>query len=894
MNSVSTLQWQILSIFFTFLCASLDASLAKPITASYAQHCGSITPESSPTKLLFGASNSFLISNGFFSAETRINNHLVLSPSTNNSIHDSEYPGVFHFQPGQVHLTRDDGILQLEGTLVLVRARYVIGYDDSRRVVFKLSGFWSEAKGKLCMVGTGEFQPSQQDQAASALSVVLKLEFPKMSKITTSIIKGSIESIDTDTDTWPAHIEPISLLAYAQRRYQFSMTEQAEESCTLIPQEERIASESTSICFNLIQFMQDDSFTSSGLIDFLGFRFLSTSRLVCSEDGKVRLLLTLSNKTNSILDRKPLLPGKSLVAEGVWDHHNSKLCLVACGLNGKENNSSAVGDCSLGLTFWFPASFSLKQRSSMVGRMWNMTDNSINDDNKIVSLYSTMRYPHLDIQGQKYEYTELERVKKNCKIKNYGPKLTGRYPEPQSYSHLSFDLFVRAKNGRLARGNAQHISTGETYHVRGIDKGDDMYTTKGTTVPSSPGLADQNRTIWNVGYTITYTFWDENFIDKVKISAEGIYNSTMGTLCLVGCRVPLFWGRNGEILNSSARIDDRNLDCEFFIQLQLPSLDSRNEQGKGTITSTRANSDPLYIEPLEVTVSLMYLHQSKQESDRMDGEIIMVIASLSLLCACTYLQLRHARNNHTIRPLMSVTMLVVLTLGCMVTLILNTKAMFVPARNRQVFLQSGGWLDTNNTIMRLITMVTLLINFRLLQLAWGSRSKEEITEAISQSAEKKSLIFCVPLYLTGALVVWFVHSHFFKLRRSIFEDLARYVGLLVDNFLLPQIIFGVFSQSKGKVLNPFFYFGATAVRAVPHVYNAYRAWWYPVNFFNSSYIYANHGEVYYSKIMDIIIPFEGLLFALLVYLQQRFGGRCFLPKRFKNGASYEPVYVSDM
>ncbi|XP_078169503.1 uncharacterized protein LOC144563915 [Carex rostrata] len=905
-----------LPIFLIFLFASPDASLAKAvIPPSYAQHCGSIAPESSPTKPLFGASNPFRISNGFFSAGSPINNYLALSTTTNdNTTHGSQSRGIFHFQPGQVHLTNDDGTRQLEGTLVLVGERvpwnmsknpvWTRDFDKRRRVVFKLSGFWSEAKGKLCMVGTGEIDPSQQDQVASQLAVVLKLEFPKESTITTSIIKGSIESLDTDNTL--AYFEPISLLAYAQRKYQYTMAEKAEESCPHLSQEEPVGSDSTSICSILIKITRYESFTSSDLIDFLGFRFLSVGQFVCSDNGKVQLSMALSNKTTFSSFGQPLLPEKSLVAEGVWDSHNSKLCLLACGVIGKEYNSSVVGDCSLGLTFWFPTTFSLKQRSTMVGRMWNTTDNSKNDGNKMVSVHSTDIYSSTDVPGLKYEYTELDRARKYCNIKNFDSKMTGKFPDAQSYMDMRFYFSVRDTKGRQIWGNAQQISTGKTYHGKqygGLDNGDSMYTTGGTTIPSSSSLADQNRTIWKVGYAISYTIWDGNYTDSVQISAEGIYNSTMGTLCLVGCRQPSFrQTQNDEILNSSARIDDRNLDCEFFIQFQLPPLDSNIEQGKGMITSTRADSDPLFFKPLKVSISLMHRVHSMQ-IDRMDAEIIMVIISLTLLCACLYVQLCHARKNSTIRPLMSITMLVVLTLGCMVSLILNTEAMLVPAHNRRhrgFFLESGGWIDTVNTIARLITIVALLINFRLLQLAWGSRTKEEITVAISRSAEKKSLMFCLPLYTTGALVAWFAHSHFAELRgssfynrRTIFDGLARYVGLLVDNFLLPQIIFSVFSQSKEKVLNPFFYFGVTGVRAAPHVYNAYRAWWYPVNF-NSSYIYANPDEDYYSKILDVIIPFGGLLFALIVYLQQRFGGRCFLPKRFKQGAGYELVYVSNI
>ncbi|KAJ3708919.1 hypothetical protein LUZ61_012624 [Rhynchospora tenuis] len=910
MTTSLTFPRQLLQFFLIFLFASLHTCLAKPAIASlYAQHCESIAPESSPTKLLFGASNSFLISDGFFSAgNSTINHHLFPSPSTDDPfIHESPPPSLFHFKPGPVHLTHDDSTQQLEGTLVLVGAIVPINRsghvswssNNRRRVVFKLSGFWSEVKGKLCMVGTGEFQPPQHEPIASTLSAVLKLEFPKVSKITTSMIKGTIESLDTETS--PTHFESISLLAYAQRRYEYTVTNQAEESCSHLPLEETVASDSMSVCSNIQNIMQHESFTSSDLINFLGFRFLSTSQLVCSNDGKVHMSMSLSNKTTHRWYGIgiPILPGKSLVAEGFWNHHNNKLCLIACSLIGNATSHSVVEDCSLGISFWFPSYFSLKQRSSMVSHIWNMSNKSTdNDGNIIVSLYSTERYRSSSVPGLKYKYTELERARKYCEIKNTNPKKTGKYPDVQSYMDMRFDLSVQDGNGRSGWGDALLISVGETYlgdQYGGSINGDSMYVTGGTTIPSSSSLADKSGMTWDVGYTLSYSFWDGNNSDSVQISAEGIYNSTAGTLCLIGCRKPNFWHTTyGEILNSSARIDDRNLDCGYFIQLQFPPIDSKNIKGKGTIKSTRAKSDPLYFEQLEVTFSLMYRSYSMQEYDRMDAEMIMVIISLTIICACTYLQLRHLRRHSTIRPLMSITMLVVLTLGCMVSIILNTEAMIVRARKVHSFRRSGGWLETTNAIARLFNMIALLINIRILQLAWGSRTKEEATGAISRGAEKKSLIFCVPLYIAGALIAWFVHSRSSRPRRAILENLARYVGLMVDSFLLPQIIFNVFSQSNEKVLSPFFYFGATLNRVVPHIYNIYRAWQSPVNLYNPPYIYADHGDDYYSTLFDVIVPFEGMLFVLLVYLQQKFGGRCFLPKRFKHDADYEPVYGSNI
>lgn len=121
-------------------------------------------------------------------------------------------------------------------------------------------------------------------------------------------------------------------------------------------------------------------------------------------------------------------------------------------------------------------------------------------------------------------------------------------------------------------------------------------------------------------------------------------------------------------------------------------------------------------------------------------------------------------------------------------------------------------------------------------------------------------------------------------------DLKSYAGLVLDGFLLPQIMFNLFLNSSEKALAPSFYAGTTVIRLLPHAYDLYRAHsstWY----LDLSYLYANHTYDFYSTAWDIIIPLCGLLFAILIYLQQQFGGRCFLPKRFRGGPAYEKVPI---
>jgi len=171
-------------------------------------------------------------------------------------------------------------------------------------------------------------------------------------------------------------------------------------------------------------------------------------------------------------------------------------------------------------------------------------------------------------------------------------------------------------------------------------------------------------------------------------------------------------------------------------------------------------------------------------------------------------------------------------------------------------------------------------------------------------AEKKALRFCLLLYFVNALIAWFVHERSYNAEGKIIDYISElrhhtcdvrisYVGLILDAYLLPQIILNIIWNSKDAALAPIFYigrFGTAAVRLLPHLYNAYRAHRY-VPYFNSSYIYANPDGDFYFSTWDIIIPLQRVLFTIIIFLQQRFGGRCFLPVRFRNPGGYETVPV---
>ncbi|KAG1335045.1 putative alanine racemase [Cocos nucifera] len=424
---------------------------------------------------------------------------------------------------------------------------------------------------------------------------------------------------------------------------------------------------------------------------------------------------------------------------------------------------------------------------------------------------------------------------------------------------MRFVLSPRDVNGNHAwGGQATPVFIGETYH----GNGGPFMTNSG-----------MNHTLWNVSYELSYTFWNaSSVVDKpTVITAEGIYNAGTGMLCMVGCQNPI----SSVARKQADGMDSNSMDCEILINLQVPPLDPQaGEYFSGAIRSLREKSDPLFFDPLQVSSSSRYAFQ----------------------------EIYHVKMHPDVLPSISILMLVVLALGYMVPLFLNFEAFFENRNRHGILLHSGGWLDVNEVIVRVLTMVAFLLQFRLLQLAWSSRSAEDGKKGLSVP-ERTALMLCLPLYLAGGLIACLVpvssprhdiaieyHLH------SLWEDLISYsgnlisyAGLVLDGFLLPQIILNIFGNSKDKALTPIFYVGTAAVRALPHLYDAYRAHHFLPQLV-SSYIYASPDEDFYSSAWDIIIPCGGLLFAMLIYLQQRYGGGCILPARFRRpGPMYEMV-----
>ncbi|KAG7957225.1 hypothetical protein I3843_11G164300 [Carya illinoinensis] len=636
-------------------------------------------------------------------------------------------------------------------------------------------------------------------------------------------------------------------------------------------------------------------------------RIMSLYGIECFGDKeKMRVLVEFSNQTRFDYYRR-FDPKTTLVAEGSWDESKHQLCIVACPFLGTTESlaRARVGDCSTKLSLRFHSIWSIKDASRIVGQIWtNKTVKELGYFNRIMlrsSRNDGMEVPELT----KYQYTKLGTAMELCPKSEKPAKTSGeRYPNGDSDS-MSFGISLTHSEGTSGWGNLAPISVGD--HIYRYSSFQD------STVPPNFSSGSVNISYRIHLDTITrklspfHTWNSSSDISSWEIVAEGLYDAETGSLCMVGCR-------NLDSDNQIPRADSS--DCEVLVTFDFPPFNSKKAGYiKGSINSTREKSDPLYFEHLDLRSDNFYMDGSSIW--RMDVEIIMVIISTTLSCVFVALQIFHVKRHPDVLPLISLAMLSILTLGQLIPLVLNFEALFLSkSSGGNIWLESGRgrWIEANEVIVRVTGMVAFLLQFRLLQRIWSAKRAGGNQKGL-WAVEKKALFVALPLYVAGALVAvalnWWMWNGKNGAARSTSEDgavvlmdsatsyqlhslweaLKSYSGLVLDGFLLPQILLNMFWNSRTSALSRSFYIGNTFVRLLPHAYDLYR----PDNYFphyDGSFIFANPGEDFFSTAWDVGIPLGGLVFALIIFLQQRFGGRCIFPRRFRELQVYEKVPVT--
>ncbi|KAG8364947.1 hypothetical protein BUALT_Bualt18G0051600 [Buddleja alternifolia] len=743
---------------------------------------------------------------------------------------------------------------------------------------FSLDGFWSDISRKLCMVGSTSWQV---DSGRSVnLDAVLKLNYGSdhhhnyNQTIYNSVISGSLESVSSVNDV--TYFDPVLIFSFPDFSY-YTYSLVSNDGFYGGLKDGFLGLERRSFCRLLswrTTIMELESAVNGSLP-----RFVYLNPIQCSTDKKkLRYIVKFQNMSYVYEDFRI---DSTFVGEASWDDDHNQLNVVACRILSPVNHlGHAVGDCTMRLSLRYTSIWTIRDDAKIVGQIWTI------DDSKKINLTSYGGSSVIDFPGLRYEYTELDKSKRSCLAKK-NVKKGEIYPDGHSYD-MKFDMSVKNSKGEqfawgyaipLFVGNELYEMNNRIIAVNSVGPVSDT----GFTVISEP---ERSAVPLNISYKVSINPFPQtkfsnsfstlnlsrNIQGQIEINAEGVYRSETGQLCMVGCR---------NLHNST--------DCEILVNFDFSPLNKKRGNfslTKGTIRSTRTKKDPLFFDNLSLTSAAFSTNVAKQSIWRMDSEIAMVLISNMLSCVFIALQIFHGKRNPETFACISLVMLVILSLGHMIPLVLNFEVLLLRNRGKQaLMLNTGGWIEANEVTIRVVTMVAFLLQIRLLQLVWTSKTSEG-NENRSWVGEKKAAFVSFPLYILGGLGALLLN---WMRKYSLWGNLWSYGGLVLDGFLVPQILLNIFRGSAEKALSHSFYIGTSAIRVVPHAYDQYRAHNYPTFHVNGTYYYADHNADFYSTAWDVVIPLGVIALAVIIFLQQRRGGRWIVPQRFRELELYEKV-----
>uniref|UniRef100_A0A0C9RSM4 RING-type E3 ubiquitin transferase n=2 Tax=Wollemia nobilis TaxID=56998 RepID=A0A0C9RSM4_9CONI len=918
----------LLPLFFLLLVFQIATRIAaQEHDQLYKKHCEEFVPAAetvrSNTSRYFEGTNALDISRGFYEGGDWLFNSSAYpwnprSKSVTFSVMTSQK-------------TDQEGVFKITGSLKIRSRRFGVGvtvggrgfhsgpyassssHSPFKRVrspkiarmaeifVIQAEGFWSNSSHRSCMIGSGYRYLFNGSARVSSVSV--RFSYPLTRTILTSFINGTVEGLDKENS-----FEPIFISAAYDGPYEYTRVEDAQRVCKARKPDVVHANidvlKGNSLvgdgdCFRgklrYFELELNSGCNGSNCSPFnvsdprLMPSSIFVNNLYCSAEGKMHGFFMFQSQSWNFNEM-------TLIGEGQWDAEKGQLCVVACRV-GDGGRIVSEKDCGISISMQFPRTFTVVSRNLVVGHV--QSDKDVNDPMYFKDFAfrgpAGMGGSLGDSTDMQYNYTKHDKVKRLCNTKFEDKKTSLRkkpgrkYPDGESFGDLGFDGSVDGLGKVRGYASVRPFTIENKFHkVWHTDIG----LSASSNISSSGPV--------NVSYHLQ--FWNQTFEAKgsyqtiSSVSAEGVYDPQTGSLCMIGCR------HVGSLGNNL----DGNMDCEILIEVDYAPMNPEffeTEHLSGKISSLRKGKEALYFKTMKLSSTNVYRKQAEGTMWRKDLEIIMRLISLSFTALFIIAQLLYVKKHSTSLPFVSLLMLTVLTLGHMIPLVLNFEAFFMKTKEREnIFQSGGGWLEVNEVVVRVMTMVAFLLQLRLLQLAWIARP----SAAGDKSAwfwEKKVLFLCLPLYLVGGLIACLAHwwgtsdprSVHFLQRNSqhlLWEDFRSYAGLVLDGFLLPQVLGNYFWDIREAILVPYFYIGITLVRSVPHAYDAYRVIRY-IPEYSSSYYYANPDWDFYSTAWDIVIPCGAFLLAFLVFLQQRFGGRCVVPQKFRAHLEYEKIPIVD-
>ncbi|XP_073137757.1 uncharacterized protein [Henckelia pumila] len=623
--SLNIVPWFYCKFLCCFLVSNLFISsvLSSP---SYTDHCSSVVPESQPTDqptyqiLLPQFRTTYYTGGERLLGEKPLNQPYdyvgkLLSIKLTSDSYETNAKNVYKVR-GQLvirspyrYYNQHRGNFSYDGSYYRRRRR-----SRSKVITFLLNGFWSESSRKLCMVGSASWK-SNEGKVIN-LDAVLKLSYYSLNPtMFTSVISGALESTSS-VKADSGYFEPISMFDFPSvPDYSYSLVSKevggGYSGGFEGPENQSLDFDSSRFCSSLSRgaFTFESELgrecdnaqtrSSSGFLPHAVYLY----PIQCyGEERMIRYVVRFQDDRSYAVFNEKFDLNTTLVGEGSWDDKKNQLLIVACRILDPVNHfgNGTIGDCSLRLSLRYPSILTIRNQAKIVGKIW--TKKTVNDAGYFRSIIVTSTdgtYPAVFFSGLRYEYTELDKAKKLCGVEKVLEKKKGNiYPNAKSYN-MKFDMSVENSNGeRFAWGNAVPLSVGNEMYQgdRGIEFAPVSAAVKEAVLEAQKTGSGPS----NMSFTVSVNpFYPDSIRlssqNQMQITAEGVYDSETGYLCMVGCR---------KFPSNVMKYDKESRDCEIVVNFRFAPTIINDKTGSvisGSIRSTRMKTDPLYFEDMTVS-----------------------------------------------------------------------------------------------------------------------------------------------------------------------------------------------------------------------------------------------------------------------------------------------------
>lgn len=599
----------------------------------------------------------------------------------------------------------------------------------------------------------------------------------------------------------------------------------------------------------------------------------------------------------------------SLAAEGTWKSSSGQLCMVGClgFIDAKESI------CNTRICLYIPTTFSIKQRSIVLGTL-----SPINNS----SAFFPLSFEQLVQPSELWNYFKFTHPNYSYSKTNLAGTILEK-DEPFSFTTVvkkSLLTFPKLEDNEAFEDSLSLLSEDLTFHVSGfpdpIPNNDQAprvdvqmeilsvgplfvgywYARNGSTwEQETPYHAKAEYTekqlLINVSAQLSLTGKDYGNFSVLFL--EGLYDPHDGKVYLIGCRdVRASW----KVLYESYDLE-AGLDCLIEVIVAYPPTTARwlvNPTVKISIVSQRTDDDPLRFNTTKLqTFPIIYRKQREDVLSQRGVEGILRILTLSLAVGFILSQLFYIKHNVDSLPYISLVLLGIQALGYSIPLITGAEALFRRMASESYDVSSGElqnseWFNVIDYTVKLLLIVSLLLTLRLLQKVWKSRIRLQTHTPLGSlcvPSDKWVFLCTFIMHLIGYVIVLIIHGTKTSqkaLRAKTYwidgqhshsrpvwvTELEEYVGLIQDFFLLPQIIGNLIWQIDCKPVRKLYFIGITLVRLLPHVYDYIRAP-VPNPYISVDSEFVDPNSDFYSKFGDIAIPVTAVILALVVYIQQR-------------------------